>query len=155
MRGDLLFYSPRGNVFDQLVERLVCRVTHGPFCHVAIDLGDGTKVEATTRGIVHVPTDGKEAARFSLAPRSVPSHLEAALQWALKQVGQRYGWEDIVDQGLKLLGFHFFIGIRYQYDCSDLAARVCRMSDGLDLDTVPDLHLITPNDLARLAGVIK
>lgn len=158
MRGDLLFYAPRRSprCLVGLFERLICRVTAGPFCHVAVDMGDGTKVEATLRGIVRTPTRGDEAARFPLAPHCGHDELEGALGWAARQVGEEYGLEDLLDAFLKYVCHtRWYVGAYGHYDCSDLAAHVCRLSDAVDLDHVESLHLITPNQLARLCGVIK
>jgi hypothetical protein len=46
MRGDLLFYTP-----TDWIGKVICWATNGPFSHIAIDLGDGTKIEADWKGI--------------------------------------------------------------------------------------------------------
>src|SRR5271165_1787383 len=116
MRGDLLFYTPK-----DWIGRLVAWATNGPFCHVAIDLGDGTKIEAEWNGIVRTKTIQRAvAARFNTA-KEAPK-VEDGLAWLQTQLGNPYGTEDIINQVLRLAGFKFYIGEPKRYDCSDLAA---------------------------------
>jgi cell wall-associated NlpC family hydrolase len=148
MRGDILFYRP-----TDLISRVIARATHGPYAHCAVDLGDGTKIEALTRGVARTPGTAADAV-FSL--HTDPDRLERAVTWLEQQVGNRYGWEDIANQVLRAFRFPFYFGQRRHYDCSDLCARFARMAGGIDLGPFrEDLHLITPNDLARCAGLLK
>lgn len=148
MRGDLLFYHD-----TDLVSRIIAWATHGPYSHCAVDLGDGTKIEALTRGVVRTPADVPPPT----AVCSIHSdHLDAAVAWLQQQVGEQYGWEDIVNQVLKFFHIPLYLGERRHYDCSDLAARFVRIAGAFDLGSFrEDLHLITPNDLARCAGLLK
>jgi hypothetical protein len=148
MRGDLLFYTP-----TNLVEKIIAWWTHGPFCHVAVDMGDGTKIEADLRGIVRVSfNEDTIPARWTPAPTE---NVEPGLVWLKQQLGNPYGGEDIINQVIRLMGFKFYLGEPKRYDCSDLAADYLVHSDlGWLLGPFRDrLHLVTPNDLARLLGV--
>jgi hypothetical protein len=51
MRGDLIFYIA-GQVW---YERLVAQFTHGRYCHVEVDQGDGTAIGAYQNGIRQRP----------------------------------------------------------------------------------------------------
>ncbi len=77
------------------------------------------------------------------------------LTWLKEQLGNPYGKEDIVNQVLRLSGFKFYIGDPKRYDCSDLAADflVHAGADQLLGSFEDKLHLVTPNDLARVLGV--
>jgi hypothetical protein len=149
MRGDILFYTQA-----DWIDRIINLATHGPYCHVAIDYGDGTKIEADLNGIVQVNFNERvPAARFSPhAPQ-----LEDGMTWLREQLGNPYGKEDIFNQVLRLMGLHFYIGQPKSYDCSDLAADfLVHAGAGSLLGPFEDkLHLITPNDLARVLGVIR
>ena len=149
MRGDILFYTPKG-----WIGSLVAWATNGPFCHVAIDMGDGTKIEADSNGIVRVSQDARTiGARFNTAKEA--PQLEQGMTWLQAQLGNPYGAQDIVNQVLRLMGFKFYIGEPKRFDCSDLAATYLIHANagwllGSDQDNP---HLITPNGLAGWLGV--
>jgi hypothetical protein len=46
MRGDLLFFTPHS-----WYEKVIAWATNGPFCHVAVDMGDGTTIESVWDGV--------------------------------------------------------------------------------------------------------
>jgi hypothetical protein len=49
-----------------------------------------------------------------------------------------------------------FLSGRNQYDCSDLVARYCLVTEELDLgELAEEPRMVIPNDLARAAGLIK
>jgi hypothetical protein len=149
MRGDILFYTP-----TDWIGSLVAWATNGPFCHVAIDMGDGTKIEADSNGIVRVSQDARTiGARFDTAKEA--PQLEQGMIWLQDQLGNPYGAEDIVNQVLRLMGFKFYIGEPKRYDCSDLAFLFLIHADagfllGNDEDNP---HIITPNGLAGWLSV--
>ena len=77
------------------------------------------------------------------------------LTWLQQQIGDPYGKEDILNQVLRLAGFKFYNGEPKHYDCFDLAADflVHAGADQLLGSFEDKLHLVTPNDLARVLGV--
>ena len=80
MRGDILFYTP-----TDWIGSLVAWATNGPFCHVAIDMGDGTKIEADSNGIVRVSQDARTiGARFNTAKEA--PQLEQGMIWLQAQL---------------------------------------------------------------------
>ena len=118
MRGDLLFYTPK-----DWIGSIVAWSTNGPFSHVAIDMGDGTKIEADWNGIVRVKTINRAiAARFETG--NIVPKLDDGMKWVQDQLGNPYGKEDILNQVLRLMGFKFYIGEAKRYDCSDLAVSI-------------------------------
>ena len=149
MRGDLLFYTPK-----DWIGSIVAWSTNGPFSHVAIDMGDGTKIEADWNGIVRVKTINRAiAARFETG--NIVPKLDDGMKWVQDQLGNPYGKEDILNQVLRLIGLKLYFGEPKRYDCSDLAARFL-VHSGLGTLLGPDednIHLITPNSLARRLGV--
>jgi hypothetical protein len=149
MRGDLLFYTPK-----DWIGKLVAWATNGPYCHVAVDLGDGTKIEADWNGIVQAKVGTREPAAHVSVPLPDP---EAGITWLQKQLGNPYGKEDIFNQVLRLMGLKFYFGEPKRYDCSDLAADyLVHAGAGSVLGSFEDrLHLITPNDLARCVGASR
>jgi hypothetical protein len=117
MRGDLLFYTP-----TDWIGKLVAWATNGPFCHVALDMDDSTKIEADWNGIVRVQNITRIVdARFETS-KVVPK-VDDGMAWLQVQVGNPYGKADIVSQVLRFMGFHFYTSESKHYDCSDLAAR--------------------------------
>lgn len=147
MRGDLLFYTPK-----DWVGRLIAWFTNGPFCHVAIDLGDGTKIEADWNGVVRPKTNNREPSAIFHTAKDA-TKLDDAIYWLKQQQGNPYGKEDIVNQVFRLMGFHFFIGQPKHYDCSDLASQFLEHAGLGWMLGSSDPHLITPNLLAQLIGV--
>lgn len=149
MRGDLLFYTPK-----DWIGWIVAKFTGGPFCHVAIDLGDGTKIEADWNGVVRVAySERVPAGRYHTSAQATT--LDEGIAWLQAQQGDPYGKEDILNQVLRLMGFKFYLGEPKHYDCSDLAAQFL-VHAGLGWRLLwfrEKLHMITPNDLANVLGV--
>jgi hypothetical protein len=153
MRGDILLYFNDGS----LPARLISYFTRGPYVHVAVDMGDGTQVSAETWGVVREPIP--ERGYFPVATDAESSEtLEDGLRFIEGEVGNRYGWLDIVNQALKILGSPVYLGARDQYDCSDLVARYLAIARGPVFEALGEAaeepHMVTPNDIARAAGLI-
>jgi hypothetical protein len=149
MRGDILFYFATRNIFDQIIARF----TNGPFCHVSVDLGDGTDVSAMHDGVKVRPLPDPAAFRRLSLPQG--SRVEEGVKYMLSELGNGYGFIDIVNQVLRVLHSPIFLSARDQYDCSDLVARYVLVTGGLDLGEMgEEPHMVTPNDLARVAGLI-
>jgi hypothetical protein len=85
MRGNLLFYMP-----TDWIGRLVAWATNGPFCNVAIDMGDGTKIEADSHGIVRISTHGRTPAATFNTAKEVPG-IEDGMTWLQKQLPPFFG----------------------------------------------------------------
>lgn len=153
--GDLLFYHGHGALAETLIER----ATAGPFCHVEVDLGDGTSIGALSRGITRhtVPTpDAIGQASHGLDEARIP----AARIWLFSEVRQHYGWWDIaadIAQALlpqRLGSCTPFLVMPSQLDCSALAATFLTIAGfALPAHMIADLHRVSPNDLARVLCV--
>jgi len=151
MKGDILFYTSGGGLFD----RLICWRTRGPFVHCAVDLGDGTVIESHWRTGVRVnPVNYAGSNVYSLP--TTPSNIDAGIAWLHSHVGDPYGYSDILDQFLTLLLPHgLIVSQQHGFDCSDLVARFIQVAGGMELGSLLDTpSLISPNDLARHAGLI-
>lgn len=152
MRGDILLYFSDGSWHA----RLITHFTRGPYAHVAVDLGDGTQIAAETSGVVRSPITQVFASYIRVPAQ--PEHLEDGIRFLEGEVGNRYGWIDIINQGLKVLGSPIFLGARDQYDCSDLVARYLCIARGPLYEALGEAaeepHMVTPNDIARAAGLI-
>lgn len=158
-KGALLFYVPGAPAYtmDGIFERLIQLRTGGPYCHVEVDLGDGTSVGALSQGVERHPRPNPQAwaAAGSLCD---PSKLEKGLRWVLARVGEPYGWGDVVDAAFGApvsLGLEI-PGTTPRYDCSHLACRFLAIA-GYPLpqnlrDAPPS---VSPNDLARMLGLAK
>lgn len=91
--GDLLLFC-NARKFN----RLITWFTKSPYYHVAIYRGDGHVVEARPRGVVDRDLNGPDGDKsFDVieAPHGRDKG-EAALAWAIKQIGAKYDKTDIV-----------------------------------------------------------
>lgn len=156
MRGDLLFY--RANK-KSLIERLIARLTSGPFSHVAVDCGDGSIIEAQAGGVKQVTPSSADilrTVRFSPPPASNSSE-SVAFKWLQTKIGAHYGWFDILDTGMHLLHLAIYLGRPNEFDCSDLTACFAALwtDDPQLMNLVLDARQdISPNDLARYYHLI-
>lgn len=150
MRGDLLFYKGGGSIPDALIQWR----TKGPFVHVEVDMGDGTAIGALSE---------KGVTKHPLRPfpvfvhlKTTPKRIEEGITWLEAHIGDPYGWADILDQVITLfLPKGWVITQQHGFDCSDLVCRYIELAGGLDLSGLPDdPALISPNDLARKAGLL-
>ena len=156
MRGDLLFYRAEPSSF---IERMIARITHGPFSHVAIDAGDGMIVEAQASGVRQVPFPTAQSSRMvRFAPLPASPHSESvAFGWLKSKIGAHYGWLDILDALLHLMHLAVYLGRPNEFDCSDLAACFAALwtNDSTLMNQVLDERQdISPNDLARYYRLI-
>lgn len=151
MRGDILLFKTDGSLSAWFISKF----THGPFVHVAIDLGDNTEIAAHPRGVSRqdIYLNKGEMVRVPLGERANSFFLERAVGWLESQVGEPYGWVDIIDSALGILGLPIFFFERNHHDCSTLASLfINRLGlDDLYIDT-PDL--VSPNDLARILHIL-
>lgn len=129
--------------------------THGPFCHVEIDLGDGTFIGAHGNGISKVPS-AVGSQYVYVTPKATDADINAAIVWAEKQLGQAYGWTDIFNDGLKLFGIPLTISLDKMMDCSDFVTRyllVARAAGPLG-ELALNPSKVSPNDIGRAFGVL-
>lgn len=146
MIGDILFYRNKTNIPDYLIALWEgYDKDKGPFIHCAIDLGDNTKIEALMRGISRsLINDSLVDARYCT------EHVNSnAVDFLFKQLGQPYGYGDILDVVLQHSIF------TEHYDCSDLAAQflaLCSDKHSIRFET-PNDHMITPEQLANILGI--
>lgn len=154
MIGDLILYRSTGRWY----ERLITLATHGPFVHVAIVVDESRVLAARARGIGYEPLSPEDALHtvVSLAGRASDVGINVGLAWAMRQAGKEYGWLDIVYQAVKFVwpGNPLRFGEEGHYDCSDFACRYL-IHAGVQLpDSCLDSYTVTPNDLARVFGVL-
>ena len=149
MRGDILFFYKTRNIFD----RIIAWATKGPFVHVEVDMGDGTGIGARDDGVKQRPLPGESAfVRLSL-PQG--SRIDDGVTYMQSELGNGYGFIDIINQVLRVLHSPVFLSARDQNDSSDLVARYVLVTGGLDLGEMgEEPHMVTPNDLARIAGLL-
>lgn len=155
-RGDVLFWTSDGSP----VSRLICAVTHGPFCHVSVDLGDGYDIGAHSEDGVqrrHVPDDRGITKLHLTPPFGVvpPERIEVGITFLEGEIGNKYGWCNILNAGLAFLHLPYRLSRLDRYDCSSLVARYLTIIGYAmgDLGEEPDS--VSPNDIARWMGVIK
>lgn len=154
-RGDLILYRSSGRWY----ERLITLATHGPYTHVAIVVSDAQVIAARTQGISYEPVPPIDALHtvVSLAGRTSDIGINVGLAWAEQQEGKKYGWLDIVYQGVKFLWPHqpFRFSEAGHMDCSEFAVRYM-LQAGVELPpSFDDPATVTPNDIARWAGVLS
>lgn len=163
MRGDLLFWTSDGSAMS----RLVARATGGPYTHVSVDLGDGYDIGAHSedgiqrrrvpddRGIDKVMVTPLLWGRPGIDHAAATAAIERGIIFLEGEIGNRYGWCNILNNALKLLHMPYRLTRINRYDCSSLVTRylsVCGVHLG-DLSEQPDS--VSPNDLARSLGILK
>lgn len=151
MRGDVLFFKGGGGIAD----RLISWRTKGPFTHVEVDLGDGTAIGAVRRGVTRHPIILPNPRITSFSPQTTRERIEAGIVFLQEAVGSHYSWGDILNQVLTLLPFAPVVLVeRHAFDCSDLVGHYLEIAGGVDVDVLEQTpQLVTPNDLARAAGL--
>ena len=142
-------------------EKLICYATHGPYFHCAIALDANHIIEATGNGIqVDVaPCEEDHAITYDTIDMSqyeTEEHIESALSWCQTQVGKPYGWLDIAYQAIKFVAPNnpFQLTEAGHYDCSDFATRYIQHTGYPLPDSFSDPYQNTPNDIARLFGLL-
>jgi hypothetical protein len=146
-RGDIILYRATNTLLD----RVIARVTGGPYVHVSIAYSGGFCIAATNQGIRcdALPSEDANHVVIDLNP---VFGIEHGLAWAWQQIGKQYGWTDIVYQAVKFLAPNnpLQFGAKDQWDCSDFVTRYLDHI-GYELpDMYSDPYANTPNDIARL-----
>lgn len=154
MIGDLILYRSTGRWY----ERLITLATHGPFVHVAIVVDESRVLAARARGIGYEPLPPEDALHtvVSLAGRASDVGINVGLAWAMRQAGKEYGWLDIVYQAVKFVWPHqpFRFSEAGHMDCSEFVARYMLQADVALPPAFDDPATVTPNDIARWAGLL-
>lgn len=149
MRGDILLV--RGNP-NSLGDRLIMWRTKGQYCHVEVDIGNGQSIGALTRGVVmhDIPTGPRVVCVPVGEKLPTGPQLTQALMWAIKRVGDRYGWLDILAQAWTMVfPYGPYLIDTKTLDCSDLVVSFLWMAEyPLPPDDI-DVSLVSPNDIAR------
>lgn len=153
--GDLILYRSSGRWY----ERLITLATHGPFVHVAIVDNDYLVLSADSQGIEYdaLPVMDNLHTLVPMALYASPDGIARGLAWAEQQRGRRYGWIDIVYQAVKFLWPHqpFRFSESGHMDCSDFATRYMLQAGVALPPAFDDPATVTPNDIARWAGVLS
>jgi hypothetical protein len=154
MSGQLLLYLCAG----RLEQAAVCWATEGPYWHVEVAVDEGHAVGAHSDGIVlhPLPIDLRLCVPVEIAPFTTPEGIKRGITWARGQVGKPYGWTDIAFQAVKFLAPNnpFRIGRVDSWDCSDFATRYLQQAGVVLPDMFNDPYSNTPNDLARIFGLL-
>lgn len=151
--GDILFYRGGSGLSDGLIRLW----TNGPYAHVEVAVNAYQSIGALTGG-VELHTALTPQALYT--PKDVtPENLLVALQWLYKQIGDPYSYADIVDDVFQRFWNRAPLLIQKNaYDCSDLASHfLIAAHTGVTVAKSQFLQpeTISPNELARLLGVIK
>lgn len=151
-QGDILFYSGT-SLFDHAIQVW----TSSKINHVAIDIGDGTKVEALDSGISRSLISSPSAYRTWSYSQHVqdrdPDDMKKAISWLTSMVGKKYGWSDIASAADVFNKLFYAVRPGF-YDCSALACEFLIQAGGVDLGQLSfDPHLATPASLAKQLGV--
>lgn len=147
--GDILFYGQgNGDVMDKIIHDW----TNSPLVHCAIAVSDIQKIEALSHGVVRTPIIEVDVAAHWQFTTNGGSRANG-LRWLEGQVGQMYGWGDILDGILWKLEHNVAIDTQH-FDCSALATEFLLKVGGVPgLEGITDPHVITPARLAELLRV--
>lgn len=141
MIGDVLFYTAdRSNLTDDVIALYEGNIND--YIHVAVQVSENQKIEATFPKIVLDGLDNRHVAQ-RYTPKASQEAIQAALQTLTGCVGQNYGMGDILDV---LLHHPIF---EAHTDCSDLATRYLYWcGDPAILAWNVNPHIVTPSALA-------
>lgn len=156
--GDILFYRAiPGDTVDAAIS--TWEGGSGDFVHVAVAISKIQKIEAMTPTVALNPINGRSVDgvfRYSEhASPFNPTNLAEALNWLQQQVGQMYGWGDIVNAVLWKFEHGISIDVGGHTDCSDLGMSFLIRAGGVLplLASLGDPHTVTPQELATALGV--
>lgn len=147
MRGDLLFYPSSGS----LIDRIITIVTHGPFVHVAVDMGLAGEISAHSEdGVCRrpIPDDLPKLPSYSLAN----TNTLLGINFLKEQIGKKYSYANGLNVVLKWLRIPWRIYHAKRFNCSSLVAHYL---EHVGIDLSDDDEALSPNDLARALGVLK
>lgn len=157
MRGDILFYRA-----DDLGGKLIQWRTHGPYTHVCVDVGTddvGNPLVVEARW-PKVLLDGPGHPLWRVTPELNLKQVTNALAWLKTTVGEEYNvWNIVANVFPFLLGNVKVFGTPTAFVCSQLTCYFLLKAgftfpEGFNLDE-KSMALVTPNDIARLLGILK
>lgn len=154
--GDILFYTAlAGDIYDQAI----VNVTGSRFVHAAIALNDVSKIECLNAGVM-INAIGNRGAAASWSYINELTSFDAvalhnALNWALMQKGNAYGWEDVGNVLLHKAGIDLTINTGNLLFCSGLCLEFLQLAGGMPEPVrLANPHSTTPGMLANLLGVV-
>lgn len=151
--GDILFFAQgNGSIGDGLIRLW----TGSKLVHCAIAVSGAQKIEALVNGVVKTPINTQAvAACWHVAQHNIPANnLNYGLSWLQSQLGQMYGWGDIVDDILWKFEHGLAFDVGDHFDCSALATEfLLKVGSVPGLESITDVHVVTPGELASLLGV--
>lgn len=104
--GDILL----SRNLESPISKIIRGVTHSVWSHSALYIGDGKFIDATTDGVIIRSLDYYLSGRFSIGlfrvePELSEKNIKQVIQEARKQLGIKYGFLQLVWQGiLRLFG---------------------------------------------------
>lgn len=139
---------------------VIRRITKSTYNHAFLVIGEGRLIEATPHDVCTAEISeyaGMPMAANVAEPMS-PTQCAAAVQAAIRMMGEEYNWPDLAVIGLGDIGLHWKIllrltGAHKALICSQLVA-LAGQAAGLDWGCGKESPgLVTPADLARRPGV--
>lgn len=148
--GDIVFYQ--GNIRNP-IDMVIMAREHFKIVHVAIVVPSESKVSANTPALIAATSHGIDYqevgdyyAVWKTGAKLDEKRLASALTWLAAQIGKPYGWGDIANQVLEMLGDDEVL-IDKSYDCSHLATSFLWLA-GYELPaTMLQQNLVTPGSL--------
>jgi hypothetical protein len=129
--------------------------TRSRWNHAFIYIGDDKIIEANPTGVEISSVFKYEKISWNQHEGLVPEMRQHIISRAQHFVGQPYGFADIGNLILRMIGFKFLantsllerLAVRNGVICSELVS-LCYKGVGIPVTTGPD-HLVTPGDLAE------
>lgn len=147
--GDLYFYKGNWSSLDSIAIQLW---TGGRRVHVGAEVEDGMMIDALSSGVSRHPIHRGNYDVFHSDWITNCPNLNAGLAFLHNQVGDAYGWGDIIDDvTVKFLPRRFLIRDRHAFDCSDLITRFLSVIQYpfLPQKMYETPEIVTPNSLFR------
>lgn len=142
-RGDVLFYV---GTMDSPLDVAIMLRTKSKIVHTAVMVDEYNTVQAQSRGIVRCePGNWSYVLKTSKLTTDVV-RLGEATTWVLSKVGEPYGFADLVNQGLMLIGKETLL-LDMSYDCSHLVACFLWIAGVRLAPVMIDANTVTPADL--------
>ena len=152
--GSMILFKSSGKWYEKAIEI----ATHGIYVHCEIAYLGGLTIGAHPHGITTspAPINPNTYTTIDITPYTTPDKIQAALAWAEQQIGDEYGWADIIFQAIKFLWptNPMRWSVAGHMDCSDLVCRYLIHAGVSMPDSYLDTASVTPNDLARWAGLL-
>ncbi|MGZ6281696.1 MAG: hypothetical protein ACXWQ5_00115 [Ktedonobacterales bacterium] len=147
--GDIIFVKGGTSPVDQAI---MWR-TKSPFVHVAVEIEDGKVVEAVHTGVrIGNGYAADQIVRFHDPAIASSSHFNHALGWLKGQVGETYGFVDILNQAISFFWPKgIFLASPTMMDCSDLTVRFLDLCDyPLPDDIKLNPQMVSPGELYKV-----